>query len=286
MTSDRTTGNILRDSVEEVRTVLGSHLDGLEVERVVVGVFFSGVKLADGSGGVCATPAKLFSEAACCPNSASAMPLPGRLRGRPVDAYLAELFADNGIRRTLGIAVLNALAGECWRRQPSPGCRAYTGIDAFDQAQVGPDDRVVLVGAFPPLIRLLKRRGKPFRILEKNSSALKADEMDFYRPAEDAPRVVPKADVLVATGTTLVNDTLEGLLALARPDARVVVVGPTAGMLPGPYFRRGVSVLGGISVTNPNELLDVLSEGGSGYHFFGRSAEKVTLVRESAEVWG
>ena len=281
MNDNAAAGSILRDSVEEVRGILGNRIDGLKVERAVVWVFFSGVKLDDGAGGVCATPAKLFSDAACCPSSASAMPLPGKLKGRAVDAYLADLFGDNGIRRTLGIAVLNALAGECWQRRPSPGCRVHTGIDAFDQAQVGPDDFVVLVGAFPPLIRLLKRRDKPFRILEKNSAALKADEMVFYRPAEDAPLVIPKADVLVVTGTTLVNDTLEGLLALARPDARVVVVGPTAGLLPDPFFRRGVSVLGGISVTHPDNLLDVLSEGGSGYHFFGRSAERVTLVRES-----
>jgi uncharacterized protein (DUF4213/DUF364 family) len=43
---------------------------------------------------------------------------------------------------------------------------------------------------------------------------------------------VPSADVVLMTGTTLLNATLEGLLALCRSDARVIVVGPTVSLLP------------------------------------------------------
>jgi hypothetical protein len=32
-------------------------------------------------------------------------------------------------------------------------------------------------------------------------------------------------------------------------------------------------------VLDPDNLLDLLAEGGSGYHFFGRSVERVTLCR-------
>ena len=102
------------------------------------------------------------------------------------------------------------------------------------------------------------------------------------RPADQAATVVPSADVLLVTGTTLLNDTLEGLLGLCRNDARVAVVGPTVSLLPDAYLRRGVDVLGGVRVTAPDAFLDVLSEGGSGYHFFGHSAEKVVLSRKSA----
>jgi uncharacterized protein (DUF4213/DUF364 family) len=93
--------------------------------------------------------------------------------------------------------------------------------------------------------------------------------------------VLPSADVVLITGTTLLNDTLEHILTLCRPDARVVVVGPTVGLLPDAFLRRGVAVLGGIRVTDRGAFLDVLAEGGSGYHFFGRSAEKVVLTRQT-----
>jgi len=35
-------------------------------------------------------------------------------------------------------------------------------------------------------------------------------------------------------------------------------------------------------ITRPDEFLDLLAEGGSGYHFFGRVAEKVVLARRAA----
>lgn len=112
-------------------------------------------------------------------------------------------------------------------------------------------------------------------------ATLKPDELPYFRPADEAALVMPSADAVLITGTTLLNDTLENLLALCRPDARVVVVGPTVGLLPDAFLRRGVDVLGGVRITAPDAFLDVLAEGGSGYHFFGRSAEKVVLARRA-----
>lgn len=101
--------------------------------------------------------------------------------------------------------------------------------------------------------------------------------MPFYRPAAQAPAVVPEADVLLITGTTLLNDSLDDILSFAKPDACKVVVGPTVGLVPDAYARRGCDILGTIQVTHAQEFLDVLAEGGSGYHFFGRSAQKIVL---------
>jgi uncharacterized protein (DUF4213/DUF364 family) len=245
----------------------------------VIGLFFTGVKLNNGAAGAAATPLRLIPEAVCCPSSAMAMPFPGKLRGRRAMELVRETEARSPIRRAVGIAVMNALAGMCWDRQPDPAVELRAGVDAFDAAGIRPSDNVVVVGAFVPFLRALKQGGQRFTILEIDPQTLKPDEMKYFRPAEQAAAVVPSADVVLMTGTALLNDTLEGLLALCRHDARVVVVGPTVSLLPAAYLRRGVDVLGGVRVTAPDEFLDVLSEGGSGYHFFGRSAEKVVLVR-------
>ncbi|MBV9687688.1 MAG: Fis family transcriptional regulator, partial [Alphaproteobacteria bacterium] len=37
-----------------------------------------------------------------------------------------------------------------------------------------------------------------------------------------------------------------------------------------------------VRITDPDAFLDTLAEGGSGYHFLGRSAQKVVLVHRSA----
>ncbi len=210
------------------------------------------------------------------------MPFPGKLRGRPASELLEETGSAHGIRRAVGIATMNALAEMCWQRRATPGMALHAGIDAYDAAAIQPGEQVVVVGAFVPFLKALKRARQPFTVLEMDPATLKADELPFFRPTEEAASVVPGADVVLITGTTLLNDTLENLLALCRPAARVVMVGPTVGLLPDALLRRGVDVLGGIRVSDPDAFLETLSEGGSGYHFFGRSAEKVVLVRKAA----
>jgi uncharacterized protein len=273
---------ILPETLAAIREVLGPELDGITVERAVIGLFFTGVKLDNGIAGACATPIKTIPEAVCCPSSAMAMPFPGKLKGRPAFDLAREALGDNGIRRSVGIAAMNALADTCWRRRPHPETELRLGIDAFDAAEIRTGDKVVVVGAFAPFLRELKRCRQPYLVLEQDPATLKADELPFFRPAEQAAMVVPEADVLLITGTTLINDTLEELLALARPTARVTMVGPTVSLLPDAFLRRGADILGTVRITDPDAFLDILAEGGSGYHFLGRTAQKVVLVRRPA----
>ena len=221
------TNIFLQECIREIEQAVD--LDSITVERAVFGLFFSGVKLSTGHGGLCFTPVKEIPEAVCCPSSAKAMPFSGKLKGRGVRAYLEDIFSENILRRTLGIAALNALSTLVW---------------------------------------------------EKDSRTLKEREMPYYLPPERAGECVPEADLLVITGVTILNDTLPGLLAMAKKDAEILVVGPTASMLPDCLFSKGVTMLGGIQVTKADELLDIISEGGSGYHFFGKYAERTVLRKK------
>jgi uncharacterized protein len=273
---------ILRETLAAISDILGPEHDGLTVERAVIGLFFTGVKLSNGIAGACATPIKTIPEAVCCPTSAMAMPLPGKLHGRPALDLAKEALGDHGIRRAVGIAAINALADTCSHRRPHPETELRLGIDAFDATEIRPGEKVVVVGAFVPFLRQLKRRHQPFLVLEQDPATLKPDELPFFRPANEASTVVPEADVLLITGTTLINDTLEELLHLAKPAARVTMVGPTVSLLPDAFLRRGADILGTVRITAPDEFLETLTEGGSGYHFLGRSAQKVVLVRRAA----
>jgi uncharacterized protein len=276
--------SILGETMAAIRAVFGSELDEIEIDRVVVGLFFTGVKLSNGTAGASATPIKSIPEAVCCPSSAMAMPFPGKMRGRRAAEVADQAFSDHGIRRAVGIAAVNALADCCWQRRPHPGVELRQGVDAFDATEIRPGDGVVVVGAFVPFLKELKRRGHAFLVLEQDPETLKADELPFFRPAEQAAQILPHADVVLITGSTLVNNTLEHLLALIRPEARVTVVGPTVGMLPDAFLARGADVLGCVRVTEPDEFLDLLAEAGSGYHFFGRSAQKLVLARRPARL--
>ena len=81
-------------------------------------------------------------------------------------------------------------------------------------------------------------------------------------------------------GHPLINNTLEDILEQKRDRAEAILVGPTASMLPEAFFRRGVNAIGGVMVTDPDKLLDTLSEAGSGYHFYGKSAERLVIDRD------
>lgn len=261
----------------EVMRKLGADAESLVIERAVLGVFFTGVKLSNRTGGLCATPIKNVPEAVCCPSSAQAMPIPGKIAGRQAVRLLDDLYRPQDLRRSLAIATLNALAETLWQRGDVPSGPEITEGDAFGALDIRPEHYVVLVGAFPPYMRELRRRGQRFNVLELDPSALKPNELPFYIQADHAPQIVPQADVFVTTGTTLVNGTLDGLLSLLAPGAQAAVIGPTATLLPGPYAERGVTVLGGTRVREPDALLDMLAEGGSGYHIFGKTVERVTL---------
>jgi uncharacterized protein (DUF4213/DUF364 family) len=275
---------ILHETLEAIAETLGAERDRITVERAVAGVFFTGVKLDNGIAGACATPIETVRETFCCASAVAGGRSPGSLRSCSAFALAREALGPNGLGRGLGIAALNALADTCWRRRPHSDCELRAGVDAFDATEICSADNVVIVGAFVPFLRALKQRRRPFIVLEQNPATLKADEMPFFRPAEEARTVIPKADVVLLTGSTLVNDTLEELLALARPEARVTVVGPTVGLLPDAFLRRGADILGSVRITEPDAFLDVLAEGGGAPDFLGRSVQKAVLARRTAAI--
>lgn len=270
-------GDILRETTKEVYELLGDQVETLTVERCVIGLFFTGVKLSNGAGGLCFTPIKAVPEAVCCPSSARVMPASGKLRNRPVARFVDEMFSGNPLKKTMGIAVVNALSTVCWELKPPDTYEIITGKDALDEIEITDDMHVVVVGALIPALRKLKQRGKPFTILELDPLTLKDDELEYYVPYQLAHERIPSADLLIITGTTVINDSLEYLLSMMKPSARAMVVGPTASMLPTAFFKRGATVIGGVMVTDADMVLDVISEAGSGYHFFGKGAERVVI---------
>jgi len=135
-----------------------------------------------------------------------------------------------------------------------------------------------------PVLRSLKVRGGTWWVVEKDPLTLRNEEIDHFVPADQCRDVIGQADTLVITGVTILNRSLEAILDMARRDAEIAVVGPTASMLPDPIFDRGVKMVGGVWVKQPDELLDHLSMGASGYHFFDTMADRVVIRNPKSEV--
>ncbi len=271
---------ILVEAAELVGTRLGDDLESITVERVVVGLFFTGVKLSNGSGGVCFTPIKAIPEAVCCPSSAGRIFDPLNARGMKVTKALSALSSREPIKTAVAVATLNALSATCWDRGLKGPYDIQTGVDAQDVIKTPGSASVAVVGAFTPVLKKLKNRGGRWWVIEQDRTTLKSDELDHFVPAERSEDVIKEAEVLIITGVTLVNHTLDHILDTAKAGAEIAVIGPTASLLPEPLFERGVRVVGGVWVKKSDQLLDVLAAGGSGYHFFDSLAHRIVIEKE------
>ena len=83
------------------------------------------------------------------------MSLSGKLKGRPVGAFLDDLSCGNVLREALGVAVLNVLSAACWDRMPTKPYELSLGRDAFDDVELPRGGCVVVVGALVPMLKRL-----------------------------------------------------------------------------------------------------------------------------------
>ena len=180
-----TSGAILTETLSTLREVGGGEA---RVERVVVGLFFTGVKLSNGHGGISFTPIKTIPEAVCCPSSAAAFPASGKLRGREALQLAEQSLFGSPLQRAIGIAVMNALSDACWSREGPRGYAIRSGVDPIDELAIPEGASVVLVGALVPYLRRLKVRKGPFCVLEQDPMTLKPEEMPFFAPADRGGR--------------------------------------------------------------------------------------------------
>src|SRR5579885_1842132 len=253
--------------------------DEPRVANVRVGVFYTAVLLSSGEAGVAFTPRDL-NDTVCCPKTAAAAPPAGRLIGAPAWDVAQYALAHGPLKRAVGIAPLNALSNAAINRCGPAGGEFYDGVDALDAAQVGPEDRVVMVGAFIPFIKALKGRVAGLAVVDKHRDALKPDEQALWVAPQQAQEVLSRASVVIMSGSTLVEGGADGLIDACPGARRRVMAGPTTPLWARPFFRRGISVLGGIRILDPRGILTIAGEGGSGY-FFETVAAKVCIVDPS-----
>lgn len=253
--------------------------EDLAVTDVRIGVFYTAARLSSGHVGVAFTPRDL-ADTVCCPRTAAAAPPAGRMAGQAALDLARFIFSPVALRRAVGAAVLNAMSALAMDLHGVPGGRLVAGLDALEAAEIQPSDRVAMVGAFVPFIKTLKGGVAELWVVDKHPGALKSDELPFWRPPERAAEALSGADVVIITGSALVEGGIDPLLDASRGARQVVLAGPTASPWPPVFFERGVSILGGIRVLDGDGMLHVISEGGSGYFFQG-VAEKVCVIRDS-----
>jgi uncharacterized protein (DUF4213/DUF364 family) len=187
---------------------------------------------------------------------------PGSVAGSAARDIAAWLRDWDPYRATVGLAAVNALindAGNALMQEAlplhSPGPANLAVFAHFRPYLAG--RKVVVVGRYPGLDSVLD--GIDVQVLERQPGP-----GDLPDPA--AEYVIPEADWVFLTGTSLINKTFHRLAALAR-DAVTVLMGPSVPWLP-LFADYGVDYLAGVVPVDVERAARIAAEGG-GTRLFG-----------------
>lgn len=170
---------------------------------------------------------------------------PGRLRERS-GRELAELLRSPQIlEASIGMAALNALLDV-----DESSCVDLNAEELIVERGTG--KRVAIVGHFPFVDRV--------RQVARESWVLELRPRPGDLAAGQAVDVLPQADVVALTGTSLLNHTFDDLVALCRPEAFVVLLGASAPLSP-VLLERGVDAVSGTKVVDVAAAVRAVSEG-------------------------
>jgi uncharacterized protein (DUF4213/DUF364 family) len=194
-------------------------------------------------------------------------PAPQALRGGAA-GLLQGLVSVDPASRALALGTYNALSAALFRTvgfEP-PDRGGGSGLDGL-----AGDATIGMVGYFGPLVDRLTARGNRVLVLEQ--SPQRVPDRAGVAATGDAAQLGQCARVL-CTASTLVNDSLSGLLAAVGPDTPVELVGPSGSGLPDPLFARGVVAVGGISFDGRASLLEKIGRGET----WGKAGRKYQLA--------
>jgi uncharacterized protein len=183
----------------------------------------------------------------------------GNILGRDVLEIAGRLRSWEPLDAGLGLAALCSLI------EPKG-----ENLNVYDYIlSVAPGKTVTCVGRFPFFGELSNNCSRAY-LLEMNPR-------EGELPPFAAEEVIPESDIVVITGTTLINKTLERLLELSRGKI-CAVLGPST-PLSDVLFDFGATVIGGVRVVDQDKLFLSLMQGVKFYRQL-RGIEPVARFRK------
>jgi uncharacterized protein (DUF4213/DUF364 family) len=185
----------------------------------------------------------------------------GRLHHKSARELAEYARSDNVLEASLGVAAINSLL--------DADVSVMVAVNAADVlVERGRGRAIALVGHFPFIPSLRAAAGQLW-VIEQHPTP------DEY-PAEAAPDLIPQADIVALTGSAVINHTLDGLLALRRSAALVMVLGPSTPLSP-VLFEHGAAILAGARVVDEAAVLRTIGQGATFQQVEG--VRPVTLMK-------
>jgi len=186
----------------------------------------------------------------------------GLLLSRDAAALAHMALSASPLEAAIGMATINSLIDVDEHK-----CQELNAGNLLSSK--GNGKKVAIVGHFP-FVPKLREAVEELWVIERNPR-----EDDFAEA--EAEKLIPRASVIGITGTAFTNHTIEYLLGLCNSDAYVVILGGTAPLSP-VLFDYGVNAVSGTRVTDPDTVLNCVSQGATFRQI--RGFQLLTMTKE------
>lgn len=173
----------------------------------------------------------------------------GNLIGKSCEELLPWAKSNNRLMAAVGLATINAVLNS--------SLTEYEKGNVVSALDVDSSDTFGMVGAFQPILNSIKGKTDNIYVFEQNVAS---DGVLFSE--ESIPEHLPKCTVVVVTASSIINQTIDGVLAHCGNARNICIVGPSTPLCPDVFKKTGVTLLAGSTVKNPQLVLQTVSQGG------------------------
>ncbi len=135
---------------------------------------------------------------------------------------------------------------------------------------LGTGKKIAIIGHFP-FVKRLRAEAQELWVFELPGRGRTGDIT-----GKEIETLLPKADVIAISSTTLLNHSLGSIIRFTAPDAVKIMLGPSTPLSP-VLFDHGFDILSGSIVVDQNQTLKSISQGANFRQV--RGVRKVTMKR-------
>jgi hypothetical protein len=172
-----------------------------------------------------------------------------RYEGRPADELLQTILDPHPLKRSMGLALINALNHARALDLPEDTDNGQL----FDLLGVGPGTRVAMVGYFRPMMKAFEDRGAILEIIDHSKN--------IGTPREFYSKLGSWAEVLFLTSTSILNQSTEEILERTPNAMRTIMLGPSTPMASNAFAHLPVDVLAGTVPVDQDKVLQAVRNG-------------------------
>ena len=254
--------------VEEVkkRSAFLEDLPGIRMVAISLGYTF--VELNNGTMGVCFTPR---SDSESCAH----YPKAGTLAKKHILELTELMLSPHSLEKSVGVAAVNAVSQMIMDQEPDH--YRFSETDFLNLLPFG-DLRlkVGMVGNIGPFVPFLLAHAASLTIVDNNPSLYPGFQDKGYIISRNIADLAD-VDVLIITGSSAAVGDFDQVIGSAKSARFICVVGPSAGWLPDPAFRRGVHAVASTKIIDISGARRAILEGGGTPHFMA-CGRKYTLT--------